>query len=37
MLSGELRGILAELRERHGLTVRTLEAPDFHPARFEVD
>ena len=37
MLSGELRGILVELKERHGLTVRTLEAPDFHPARFEVD
>lgn len=37
LLSGELRGIIVELRERHGLTVRTFEAPDFHPARFEVD
>ncbi len=36
LLSTELRGILVELRERHGLTVRTLESPDFHPARFEV-
>ncbi len=37
LLSGELRGILTELRERYGFNVRTLEAPDFHPARFEVD
>ena len=36
LLSGELRGVLADVREHHGLTIRTLEAPDFHPARFEV-
>ncbi|MFI5167268.1 MAG: ribonuclease E/G [Thermoanaerobaculales bacterium] len=36
LLSGELRGVLADLREHCGLTVRTVEAPEFHPARFEV-
>ena len=36
LLGGELRGILAELRERHGLGVRVFEAGEFHPTRFEV-
>lgn len=36
LLSGEMRGILDELRERHGLNVRVFEAPGFHPARFEL-
>ena len=36
MLMGELRSLLVELRERHGLSVRVFEAPDFHPTRFEV-
>ena len=36
LLSGELRGILIELRERYGINARTQEAPDFHPARFEI-
>jgi hypothetical protein len=31
-----LRGVLGELKERYGINVRTLEAPDFHPARFEI-
>jgi ribonuclease G len=36
LLTGELRGILVELHDRHGVTVRVFEAADFHPARFEV-
>ncbi len=36
LLSGELRGVLADLREHYGLAIRTAEAPEFHPARFEV-
>jgi ribonuclease G len=36
LLSAELRGILTELRERYGLNVRTLEAPEFPPAWFEI-
>jgi ribonuclease G len=36
LFSGELRGILTELRERYGINVRTQEAPDLHPARFEI-
>jgi ribonuclease G len=36
LLSAELRGILIELKERYGINVRTLEAPDFHPSRFEI-
>jgi ribonuclease G len=36
MLMGELRSLLVELRERHGLNVRVFEASDFHPTRFEV-
>lgn len=36
VLTGELRGILEELRERYGLSVRIFEAPGFHPARFEL-
>jgi ribonuclease G len=36
LLSAELRSILIDLKERYGINVRTLEAPDFHPARFEI-
>ncbi len=36
LLSGELRGILDELRDRHGLVVRLFEVPELHPARFDV-
>jgi ribonuclease G len=36
LLSGELRGILDELRDRHGLIVRLFEVPEFHPARFDL-
>ena len=36
LLTGELRGILDELRERYGLSVRVFEAPSFHPTRFEL-
>jgi ribonuclease G len=36
LLSGELRGILVELRERYGLGVRVFEAAEFAPTRFEV-
>jgi ribonuclease G len=36
LLSGDMRGILTELRERYGLNVRVLEAPEFPPAWFEI-
>ena len=36
LLTGELHGVLDELRERLGLDVRVFEAPSFHPARFDV-
>jgi ribonuclease G len=36
LLTGEMRGILSELKERYGINVRIFEAPDFHPTRFEV-
>ncbi len=36
LLTGELHGILSELKERYGINVRVFEAPDFHPTRFEV-
>ncbi|MCU0291321.1 MAG: Rne/Rng family ribonuclease [Thermoanaerobaculaceae bacterium] len=36
LLTGELKGILDELRERFGLNVRVFEAPGFHPSRFEL-
>ena len=36
LLTGELRGILDELRERYGLSVLVFEAPSFHPTRFEL-
>jgi len=36
LLSGELRGIVDELRERAHVTVRVFEVPEFHPARFEL-
>jgi len=36
VLGGELRGVLTELKERFGLTVRLLEAPELDPARFDI-
>ncbi|MEW6336959.1 MAG: Rne/Rng family ribonuclease [Acidobacteriota bacterium] len=36
LLAGELRGIVEELRDRHGLVIRLLEVPEFNPARFDV-
>jgi ribonuclease G len=36
LLSGQLRGIVDELRERYGIIIRLLEVPEFHPARFDV-
>ena len=36
LLTGELGGVLTELKDRWGLKVRVIEAPEFHPARFEV-
>jgi ribonuclease G len=36
LLLGELRGVLDELRDRYGLHVRVVEAPELHPGRFDV-
>jgi Ribonuclease G/E len=36
LLAGELRGIVEELRDRHGLVIRLIEMPEFNPARFDV-
>jgi len=35
-LGGELRGVLTELKERFGLTVRLIESPELDPARFDI-
>ncbi len=36
LLLGELHGILDELRERHGIHVRVVEAPEMHPGRYDI-
>lgn len=36
LLMGELHGVLDELVQRYGISVRVLEAPDLHPTRFDL-
>ena len=36
LLMGELHGILDELVQRYGVTVRVLEAPELHPTRYDL-
>lgn len=36
LLMGELHGVLDELAQRFGVTVRVLEAPELHPARYDL-
>ena len=36
LLTGELAGIVDELKMRYGIQLQVRDAPDFHPARFDV-
>ncbi len=36
VLTGELAGIVDELKVRYGIQLQVRDAPDFHPARFDV-